>query len=123
MSRALAPKNLTASLQINPSAVNQLYISPSTGALSVRQVAATGLAFPANPLAVAEVVTDSVALIRQVNDARPSYIETTGRLLVGLVGGWRTLPCVFNQEIRRHLFELLAKVSIPLLSGGALSRI
>jgi hypothetical protein len=58
-------KSLTPSLQIAANAVNQLYISPSNGALSVQQVAATGLAFPANSLAIAEVVSDSVALIRQ----------------------------------------------------------
>jgi hypothetical protein len=65
--------NNTPSLTITTNAVNQLYINTS-GVLSTQVVAATGLAFPANSLAIAEVVTDAVALIRQINDLRPSYI-------------------------------------------------
>ena len=66
--------NNTPSLQIQANSVNQLYISPTTAQLSTQVVAATGLAFPVNSLAICEVVTDSVSLIRQINDLRPSYI-------------------------------------------------
>jgi hypothetical protein len=54
-------------------AINQGYIDPGSGLLAIRQVQTSGV-FPTNSLALFEATTDSVGLIRNLVDWRPSYI-------------------------------------------------
>jgi hypothetical protein len=54
-------------------AINQGYVDPTTGAVTIRQVQTSGT-FPANSLALFECTTDVVGLIRSLVDWRPSYI-------------------------------------------------
>lgn len=53
--------------------INQGYVDPTSGAVTVRQVQTSGT-FPANSLALFECTTDVVGLIRGLVDWRPSYI-------------------------------------------------
>ena len=55
------------------SAINQGYVDPTSGAVTIRQVQTSGT-FPANSLALFECTTDYVGLIRSLVDFRPSYI-------------------------------------------------
>jgi len=59
--------------QLTANAINQIYISPSNGQLSFATTQTSGV-FPANCLPVCEATTDSVGLIRNITDWRPSYI-------------------------------------------------
>jgi hypothetical protein len=68
-----APKSNSQGLQLVPNAINQGYVDPTTGHVTIRQVTTSGT-FPANSLPLFEATTDSVSLIRSLVDWRPSYI-------------------------------------------------
>ena len=59
--------------QLTFNAINQIYISPSNGQLTIGITQTSGV-FPANCLPICEATTDSVGLIRSLVDWRPSYI-------------------------------------------------
>jgi hypothetical protein len=59
--------------QLTANAINQIFISPSNGQLSFATTQTSGV-FPANCLPICEATTDSVGLIRNITDWRPSYI-------------------------------------------------
>lgn len=62
----------TSPVQLAVNNITQIYANPANGALA-SQVAVTEGVSPANSLAIAEG-TDSTGLIRNIFDARPSYI-------------------------------------------------
>jgi len=68
-----SPKANTQGLQLAANAINQGYVDPTSGAVTIRQVTTSGT-FPANCLPLFECTTDSVSLIRGLVDFRPSYI-------------------------------------------------
>ena len=59
--------------QLMANAINQIYISPSNGQLSCATTQTSGV-FPANCLPICEATIDSVGLVRNITDWRPSYI-------------------------------------------------
>ena len=63
----------TTPVQLTTGQVNQIYVSGVNGALTC-QVTATPGTFPANVLPICEVTVDSVSLLRNIFDWRPSYI-------------------------------------------------
>ena len=68
-----SPKSNSLGLQLATNAINQGYVDPTTGQVTIRQVQTSGT-FPANSLALFEATTDSVSLIRNITDWRPSYV-------------------------------------------------
>jgi hypothetical protein len=59
--------------QLASNVINQGYVDPTSGAVTIRQVQTSGT-FPANSLALFECTTDAVGLVRNLVDWRPSYI-------------------------------------------------
>jgi hypothetical protein len=66
-------KSNSSGLQLAANAINQGFVDPNTGQVAIRQVPSSGT-FPANSLALFEATTDSVSLIRNLVDMRPSYL-------------------------------------------------